>query len=64
MVVSWCPALAFALAMVLPNVEFILGLNGAINGVLLAYIMPSLIYLKLTTTASSNELKGVPGEVI
>lgn len=55
-------ALSFSLAMILPNVEFILGLNGAINGVFLAYIMPSLIYLKLTSSTSGSEVKGLHGE--
>lgn len=43
--------LAVGIAMILPNVEFILGLNGAINGVLLSYIMPSLIYLKISNSS-------------
>ncbi|GMH38063.1 hypothetical protein BSKO_05947 [Bryopsis sp. KO-2023] len=49
--------LSCGLAMILPNVGFILGLNGATTGVLLAYIMPSLIYLKVTNMSHGSQSK-------
>jgi len=44
-------ALSYACAVLIPNVEFVLGLNGGTSSIIISYIMPGLIYLKATSTA-------------
>lgn len=49
-------AVAFTCAVLIPNVEFILGLNGATSSIMIAYIMPGLIYLKVTSSSSESSV--------
>lgn len=42
--------IACCCAIMLPNLEFILGLNGATSSIFIAYIMPPLMYLKINIT--------------
>eukprot|EP00210_Caulerpa_lentillifera_P000183 g178.t1 len=48
---------SFTCAVLIPNVEFILGLNGGTSSILLAYIMPGLIYLKVTGSSEPSIFK-------
>ncbi|GFH33396.1 amino acid transporter, partial [Haematococcus lacustris] len=54
LVVSIVLGMAMASAIWVPNVEFIFGLTGATASVIISYIMPALIFIRLV--AQSPEL--------
>lgn len=46
---SCCAALALALAILVPNIEYIFGLCGATVSVLISFILPAALYLRATS---------------
>ena len=46
--------MSYACAVLIPNVEFVLGLNGGTSSIIISYIMPGLIYLKATSVAHES----------
>ena len=46
--------LSYACAVLIPNVEFILGLNGGTSSIVISYIMPGLIYLRAMSTLNDK----------
>lgn len=52
-------AVAFMCAVLVPNVEFILGLNGGTSSIVVSYIMPGLLYLKATSLHQETVLSKI-----
>ncbi|CAL1529393.1 unnamed protein product [Lymnaea stagnalis] len=48
---------SMAVSIVIPNVEFILGINGAIMGTLICYIFPALFFLKVMGSKPEEKSK-------